>query len=231
MPRRDQAGFTLIELILVMAISSMLIVIAFIGQRGVRSRAQFDAAINKLVATVADARNEATTGVNLLGTGDGTVKCPGGPNPGTKADGRYTFAGTAWSANNATTGKIIKLDYYEAFYGDPDDPTKSPTACVFQTRDIAVPSDLQVNVNSPAAQQGGRILFVRTSTSALVVCWVSDLTVDVVPTYQTGGCTPPSTAKINLTPPPPWPTLTFSNADGHSAVITIDPSGLVRRTN
>src|SRR6266568_2530142 len=129
MASRGQAGFTLIEVIIVMAISSLVIVIAFIGQRGVRSRAEFDAAVNKLVATIADARNEATSGVNVVGSGDGTMKCPGGPNPGTTADARYTFAGTAWSADNSMTGKIIKLDYYEAFYGDPNDPTKLPTAC------------------------------------------------------------------------------------------------------
>jgi prepilin-type N-terminal cleavage/methylation domain-containing protein len=225
-----QAGFTLIEIVLVMAVTGMIFVIAFVGQRGLRAQAEFDAAVDKMVASIADARNQATAGVNLQGAGEGSNKCGGGPNPGTLADARYSFAGTSWTADNALADGIVKFDYYEAFYGDPDDSGKSPTACIFQTQKVTVPSTLRVNVSSPLAQQGGRVLYVRTSNGGLTVCWVADLTVDVLPSFQSASCTAGATL-INTTSFPIPPKLTFSDADGHTSDVTIDGSGLAKRAN
>ncbi len=198
-----QAGFSLIELILVMAITSSMVMIAFVGQRSLRSRTQFDAAVDKIVATVADAHNQSTAGVNTIGTGDGTVGCAGGP------PGQYVFAGVAWTADNSLPGSPIKYDFYEANPG--------VKACVFETQEVTLPSSVQVDAGNPVPLQGTRILFVRGNTGGLSVCPVVNLTTDVRPMFQAGTCASGAV------------TLTFSDTDGHVSHVTIDPSGLAKR--
>jgi prepilin-type N-terminal cleavage/methylation domain-containing protein len=176
-----EAGFTLIEVIIVMAISSALLVIVLVGQRGLRSRAQFDAAVNKLVATVGEARTEATAGVNIVGSGDGTNVCPGGPA------GQYVFAGVAWTADNSLPGSPLKIDYYRALPG--------VTACVFQTRSISLPAPLTVNA------PGGRMLFVRDDQGGLAVCPVNNLGTNVIPSFRDGSCAT-GTLTLNLSDAP-----------------------------
>ena len=68
----QQSGFTLIEITLVFALSGMLFVIAFAGQRQLRDRAEFDGAVNKLVQEYAYARNYSTSNVNTEGLGANT---------------------------------------------------------------------------------------------------------------------------------------------------------------
>jgi prepilin-type N-terminal cleavage/methylation domain-containing protein len=204
--RQREAGFSLVELILVMAITSSLVVIAFVGQRGLRSRAQFDAAIDKVVATIADAHSQATAAVNLVGTGKGVLACVGGP-AGTPA-APYVFAGVAWSADNAVPGGPLKLDYYEALPGT--------IACSYQTQAISLPSAVSVTT-------GGRELFVRDNTGGLSICPVPDLATNVLSSFQNGACTAP-VAPGSLT-------LTFTDADGHSSQVKIDASGLAKRLN
>jgi prepilin-type N-terminal cleavage/methylation domain-containing protein len=66
---RDE-GFTLVEVVIVMAISSLLFLIAFIGQRQLQSRARFDGAIQKTLQNIAYARNYAMGNVNTEGQGN-----------------------------------------------------------------------------------------------------------------------------------------------------------------
>ncbi len=229
MARQTQAGFTLIEIMLVMAISGMLLVIAFAGQRGIRSRTQFDAAVNKVVSIIANARGEATAGVNVAGSGDGTDKCSGGTNAGDRAGERYVFAGTSLTAN-ALSPQPLKMDYYKAKSGD--------TACRFiMDQAIDLHGDLSISANfvdyttSPptvgASIPGGvRVLYVRTDAGDLAVCSLT-LTGDEVPAFRDGRCALPAapitgTASLRLT---------LSDADGHISHVDIAPSGLARRVD
>jgi prepilin-type N-terminal cleavage/methylation domain-containing protein len=78
MPSNKQSGFTLIEIIIVMAISAGLFLIIFAGQKQLRERTRFDAAINETVQQIAYTRNYALAGVNPYGNGDlGTSEVAG----------------------------------------------------------------------------------------------------------------------------------------------------------
>ncbi len=68
-PPRQNQGFTLIELIVVMAISSLLLLIAISGQSQLRARARFDESINQLMASIDYTRNFATANVSENSTG------------------------------------------------------------------------------------------------------------------------------------------------------------------
>ena len=198
-----QSGFSLTELVIVMAITSMLAVIAFAGQRSLRSRAQFDAAVDKIVSTVADAHSQAVAGVNIVGAGDGSSSCLGGPA------GQYVFAGVAWTADNTLPGGPIKFDYYKAIPG--------AFACVFQTQAVSLPSAVAVSVG---VQPGARVLMVRNDSGGLAVCpWTNLAAGTELATFQAGAC---ATGSV---------TFRFSDADGHVSQVLVDQSGLARRLN
>jgi prepilin-type N-terminal cleavage/methylation domain-containing protein len=209
MYKRDQAGFTLIELILVMAITSMMLLIAFAGQRGLRSRAMFDGSVDKIVASIAQARTEAAAGVNLKGTGDGTnnTGCGGGGGQ------QWEFAGVAWSATDAGGSNTIKMDYYKVLPGS--------NSCIFDTRSVSLQSlPVTVKIGTPIPLAGvGRVLYVRTSTGGLMVCPVTSALTDVPGVFTAGSCAPGTIS------------FTFSDQDGHVSRVDVDSSGLAKRVN
>ena len=78
MANRKQAGFTLIEVMFVIAIAGALAAIVLVGFSSLRRDAQFSGAIDKLRETVVAQRTEALT----------TVKSGGGTNASTITFGR-----------------------------------------------------------------------------------------------------------------------------------------------
>jgi prepilin-type N-terminal cleavage/methylation domain-containing protein len=70
MKHTDSKGFTLVETVLVMAITGLMLVFIWAGQRELRDRARFDTAVDQAVANINYARSYARTGVNQEGTGD-----------------------------------------------------------------------------------------------------------------------------------------------------------------
>lgn len=209
MANRRQAGFTLVEIIVALAIASLLLVIAFSGQRGLRSRAQFDGTIDQVVASVATAHSKATAGVNTAGPGDGSKNCTGvvGGND-------YVFAGVAWNAVDAAGITSITLDYYAA-------TRKTPTAaCIFSSDNITLPSSLRVDV--PGAMR--RLLFVRDDFGSLNICKSSGSAGSSSASFEKGLCQGPSVIVSTHI-------LTFSDAEGHKAQVQIDPGGLAKRLN
>lgn len=205
------AGFTLVEIVIVVAISSALLVIVLAGQRGLRSRAQFDAAVNKMVSTVGDANTQASAGVNIIGSGDGTNRCSGGPA------GQYVFAGMVWTADNSLPGSPIKHDYYKVGPVKADGPEPGVVACIFDTRPVSLPAP--VTVNAP----GGRVLMLRNNNGSLDVCQANNPTANPAPSFQAGACVAPF-ARGTLT-------LNLSDTDGHVSQVLIEQSGLARRQN
>ena len=226
MAKLRSAGFTLVETVVVMAILGLLFVIVFTGQEQIRSRAEFDAAISKLVETIGEVRNEATSGVNTVGDGTGGVHTSGCSN------GDYQFAGTAWSADSSTsTNAILTVDYYKAKIDKSVDPlgVYTGTGCKFASRTITTLTAVRVNVDVtpvlPANLRGGRVLFVRTLNGGIIVCRSTNLTDAVVSSFANGMCIAPNTIV-----PSGW-ILTFSDSEGHKADVGIDPSGLAKRLN
>jgi hypothetical protein len=176
-----------------------------------RSRAQFDAAVNKFVATVADAHNQATAGVNIVGAGDGTSGCGGGPA------GQYAFVGVDWKVDGSLPAGPIEYGYYKAGPVTKSGLAAGAQACKFQPQSVGVPAPVTIGGN------GGQVLFVRNNTGGLTICQVADRSANPAPSFAAGGCAAPFAAGSL--------TLTLSDADGHTSQVTIDPSGLARRLN
>jgi prepilin-type N-terminal cleavage/methylation domain-containing protein len=210
---KNQAGFTLIELMLVMAISAALVVLVFAGQRGLRSQAQFDADVNKLVSTLADAHNESTAAINLAGPGDGSRDCLSNPVAGNN----YEFAGVAWGGTDAPGGGVYSMTFYAA------DRTASPQiACSFNVVPISVPSGIRIN-QAPGSGVA-KSLFVRDEIGGLSVCAVTSAATNVLPSFAAGSCVAGAIGSTALV-------LNLSDADGHTSVVQVDPSGLAKRIN
>jgi len=214
MATRNQAGFSLVELILALAITSSLAVLAFAGQRGLRSQAQFDADVNKLVSSIADAHNEATAAVNLDGPGDGTQDCL--TNPAGPAGQTYVFAGVAWSAIDAPGGGTYRMDFYAA-------NRTTQVACAFDSTVFSIPS--AVRVNKAPGTGLARSLFIRDDIGGLTVCSVTSVATNVLASFGAGVCKLPGAVGNAIL------TLNLSDADGHTSVIQVDPSGLAKRVN
>ena len=220
---KSESGFTLIELIVVMAISASLVSIAFIGQRSLRGQAQFDSNVEKLVSSVSSAQTQAVAGVNItnLGTiGTGVDKCAGGPGP--SAANPVVFAGTSWTADSTGANVVFTIDSYKAIPGLAPSPS---AACVFNSQAIALPTGVQIS--APAANVGkvSGMLFVRTSSGGLDVC----------PAAPAGSAAAFQNAMRvsfeNATCVNGTVSLTLKDLDGHTSDIRIDASGLARRLN
>lgn len=67
-----QHGVTLVEVMLTLAISTLLIVTVLAGRNSVRSQAQFSDGIERIKETILSTKSEANTGKNMLGTGAST---------------------------------------------------------------------------------------------------------------------------------------------------------------
>lgn len=208
MVKRQQAGFTLIELILGMAITSALVIGVFAAQKGLRDRTQFDTSVNLVTASMAAALNEAQSGVNLNTTqrGRGENRCPSGPAAtNTFPYQQYVYAGVEWVIRPGSP--LVRLRHWKAL-------ENSGVACVYETTNQQVPGNL--SVTAPSAQ-GGRVLFIRTSTGSMRVCAVNDQTTNVQPFFAGGSCTAPPV------------TFRLTGANGSALNITVDESGLARR--
>jgi len=83
-------GFTLIELMIAMSITSLLAVIAIMGQSALQSRARFDSAVDKTIQNIAYARNYATSNVNTQGGGNDATSLVVGTS--LEFDNRHYFA-------------------------------------------------------------------------------------------------------------------------------------------
>jgi prepilin-type N-terminal cleavage/methylation domain-containing protein len=211
MDKKYQAGFTLVELILAVAISSALVMIAFTGQRELRARAQFDAAIENVVSSIATAHTQATAGINVAGPGDGSINC--GAVPSGMGAPKYVFAGVGWSVVDGGSGAAFQMDYYAARRTGV-----SPTACVFDSQTISIPSGLST-VPTPLTS---RVLFVRDDFGGLNICQSSGPASDVLASFQAGICAGAAT--------PGAVTLTLSDpAEGFVSHVGVEESGLAKR--
>lgn len=69
---KKNAGFTLIEVMLVMSVTGLLLYIALVGQHQLQARARFDSSIDHVLQDFAYARNFSQSNVNEPGGGNDT---------------------------------------------------------------------------------------------------------------------------------------------------------------
>jgi hypothetical protein len=214
---------------LVMAITSLLALVALMGQAALRRQAQFDEGINKVSAAAANARNQASAGIDFSGQGDGTTRCVPSSSP-------YVFAGTMLTMDNTLPGSPLKLSYYEA--DEPKQGLPGTNACELSTQDQIVGlglAGMSGSLTNPASAQGA-VLYVRTTDGALAICYVTNPSpANVEPSFAQGGCVAPAQPISTLAAGGGVPAATlglrFTDGSGHAADLYVDQSGTVRRVN
>jgi prepilin-type N-terminal cleavage/methylation domain-containing protein len=223
MAKRNAAGFSLIELIVAVTISSALIGVAFAGQGQLRGRAQFDASVEKIVGSINDAHNESTAGVNTLGGGNG--KAAGTPCTATVGE-KLLYAGTTWSAVDVAAGSTFTLNYYAVKVGVVTNTRSALPPCLFDTKQIGVGSSLRVNAAVlPALNRNTNLLFLRDDLGGLSVCKSNGALGPAMSSIQAGVCVlPVASGTISMT-------LTDNNFSGFKSVVQVDASGLAQRIN
>lgn len=118
----SQSGFTLIEVMLVTAVSGLLIVIAIVGQHQLQAKARFDAQVNQTIQDIDYARDFATSNINDTGPGNTT---------------RAEVVGDVVEFDTADPlGKLVELEGVYAnynpagkFQGYDNTPHANPGAC------------------------------------------------------------------------------------------------------
>lgn len=212
-----------------MAITALLAIVALLGQAALRRQAQFDEGINKVASAAANARNQASAGIDISGQGDGMTRCVPSSNP-------YVFAGTMLTMDNALPGGPLKISYYEA--DEPKQGLPGTNACDLSAQDQIVGlgvADMSGSLINPVSSQGA-ILYVRTTSGALAICYVTTpIPANVEPSFAQGGCVAPAQQISSLAAGGGVPAATlgmhFTDGSSHAADLYVDQSGAVRRVN
>jgi prepilin-type N-terminal cleavage/methylation domain-containing protein len=201
---KSESGFSLIEISIALAISSMLIVLVLAGQSNLRSQATFSASIDKVIANIADARNQAVSGV--VSGSDGTGSVPAGC--GALAAPVYQ-AGTVWTPSVAPlTFAPAKL---ETWVSD------GTNVCQDASKTLAIGTASMLTL-TPVGIPGTFVAYVRSVGGGFRVCTTT--TAALVPSLfqNPSGC---ASAAV---------TMKALDSDGHTANLLIDPvTGLAKR--
>ena len=215
--KNKQAGFTLVEIIIVLAITSSMLVIALAGQRQLRSSATFTAAVDKIIASIADARNQALSGVNATpGAGVGTIpaSCVDSNGRAVPLAGTAYFAGTRWSTSALTTTQAI-----DTWLNTNNNGAAGACINATQRQIVGVPVALTVR-QSTSATVGAQIVFLRRAGD-IAVCTIPTTVVDPSADYANETCAAGQNGPM---------TLRVTDTDGNTALIKIDPAtGLASR--
>jgi prepilin-type N-terminal cleavage/methylation domain-containing protein len=206
-----QQGFTLIEVMIVLALSGLMLVLAFAGQHQLIARSRFDGEINKMIQDIAYARNYSNANVNIDGTGDRTDA---------------VLAGVGYELDNGhANGQLAEL---EPVYCDPDDcsntyddvPAHNQSLCPRLSADHECfeeffdSGDLKLVGHSSI-----EIIYLNTATRGIRICDpIIDGSQTIGPACQTNGA-----GSV---------VFTVQDGNGFTTDISIDAtSGLARRLN
>jgi prepilin-type N-terminal cleavage/methylation domain-containing protein len=202
----NQAGFSLIEVVIVLAIASGMLTMVLAGQQQLRTSANFTAAVDKLIAGIGDTRNQALSGVNI-----------GHANVGTGADhpcggaGVTQFAGTTWNASPG--GNTVYTRQVWAITNS----NGSIATCADSTQDATISTVVPLTMTSPGQVQ---VLYMRNNNGGLQICLIPS-SANAAPDFTSGTC------RNNETNPV---TMTVTDGLGNTSRIKIDPaSGLAQR--
>ena len=227
----------MIEVILVMAISGLLLIVVFIGQRGLRSRWEFDEAVNLFVQDIAYARQYSQANVNETGNGDASSSQ--NVNPGTTVAGSVIEFEQCDSASCIGSPSLLEFErifsYNGTYYSNPcAHNAPFPYPCAGSTLDEIEykPSFLHLPAWLYATQQGTNTPYpeslIAYFNDTKTVCMEEDATSGAFgsPAEYAIFCDPTRPDNVNG--------LTFDlhDADGHVSTIHIDPNtGVANRLN
>lgn len=214
------AGFTLIEVTLVMALSSLMLVTIFAGQQQLQDEARFDAAVDSMIQEIAYARNYAMSGVNEMGAGN---------------DPNVVLAGQAFDFDNANPPNF-PLTEIKPLYDVPDanGDFDMTTLSDWPTGEAASACPAAQHPNDPNTcketffhlpdigmtvqnAQHVAIYFVNTGAGGLKICRDVGMVYEPIPT----ACSTTGGAPIDIV---------LQDSAGFSATIQVDAySGFAKR--
>jgi prepilin-type N-terminal cleavage/methylation domain-containing protein len=211
------SGFTLIEITLVVSISALLIVIAFLGQRQLLEQARFDGAMDKVMQEISYARNYALTNVNQIGSGN---------IPGTLVAGAtIEFEGPSFYRTEIETiygksdsvGNLDMTTLSDWPSGLPNPTPQCPPAQHPEGANECLEMFQNLGVSLQLTGGAGLIYFINTG-HGLKVC------------HEIGAATTIPHA-CSLPPTGPFP-LVIKDASGHQSKIMVDDvSGFASRSD
>lgn len=201
-----QRGVSLVEVVLTLAISSLLIATVLAGRNSVRSQAQFSDGMERIKETILSAKSEANTGNNTSGTGSSS---------------KYLTIGRAMRFNTSAVNKANKK-------------ADLTTVLCQVTTDFLCQSNKMISWEATAVKSAplpwGIVYTGYTANNQPGS--TADLTLFFARNDQTGGYTgswyPGALSKLsttkdallaNQTPV----TLNFVSPDGRKAKITVNP--------
>lgn len=207
-------GFSVVEIIMVLAITSLLFLIAFSGQAEIRSRARFTDAIDQTVAAITKAQNEANSSLTLnqaadRGTGAGAI------------DKTIFFGMLARISNGESQITVTPMTM-------PEEPVLCFGGCSVEIRDdlqYSFEIPWQVSLDSPACVIPRWVAFTRHPSNG------QNFTYTAPPTCTNVDLTRYNSYSASLRSPANVLNLQFRDDRNHLACISIDPpNGLVRKT-
>jgi prepilin-type N-terminal cleavage/methylation domain-containing protein len=228
---RNESGFTLLELTIVLAITGLLLLGVLSGASYLLRRARFDAAIDQTVQNLNYARNYALANVNTQGPGNTTVGPGGGPT---------VFAGAAFEFDTAhTNGELTELkaiyalenpdstlnSYNDNPYTDCVHPGQAPApdcAAVEQPFSALATGNYTLK-NGSIPITTANIVYINRS-GAVLMCGAFNDTQSYNWDCNVGGSTNSNFGQ-------PF-NITITDANGFTSTINVDPaSGFAKRLN
>ena len=215
-----QHGVSLVEVMLTLAISSLLITTVLAGRNSLRSQAQFSDGIERIKETILSTKSEANTSNNKLGKG--TSRIDG-------ASDAYAIVGQSLFFD--TDAKTTMRSANVLCYGDIPEPNEQfncgerLTSSFSSRKPVTTPWNIQytgyTTATTPTTPVKGKLslVFMREEqTGSFTGSWYTNEIVRGVTRATV------QTHKEEIT-------LHFASSDGRNAIVVVNPStGTVTRT-
>lgn len=201
-----QHGVTLVEVMLTLAISSLLITSVLAGRNSVRSQAQFSDGMERIKETILSTKSEANTGNNTNGRGNNAQYLTIGRTM------HFNSSGVAGANKKADSVTVLCEATSDLLCQDSKPVSWQPTTPVAST----FPWGITYTGYSVGNQAGGtadvNLVFAR-----------DDRTGSYVGSWYPAALSPTATTKTLLLGNQTSVTLNFKSPDNRSAKITINP--------
>lgn len=210
-----QAGISLVEVMLTLAISSLLIITVLAGRNSLRSQAQFSDGVERIKETILSVKSEANTSNNINKDAKGTSIIGGGSTSYLNIGRGVQFTANSSSAQSFTLlCYASKPDY---LCTDEVNPDKN----VSTAKTLQLPWGIQYKKYSADGTEGTTLTLIFTR---------DDQTGSFTGYWYPGVIANRDKKSVVLAKSTPI-TLYFESPDGRSATVDVNPAtGTVTRT-